>query len=239
MCRRELIIEKIKELTKQIKIKSVNVNDKVLDFRNIDKIHSSDVISISNKYIPLLSEFDMNELKDFFTHDNNFSVITNSGKYVTFNLTHHAVEQFIKRFIYIYLTNDKFEFSTEMNIIYSEYFDYILNVLHTLNEDVYLNEDEKLINLIKLVINNSEFFDYEKSTGRWRDKLAFIRRETEMINTIRYFNHPFMFIIQDNICKTVELYSSSQDCRHLNKFTGDTKRFTSWLRKKFKKEEVQ
>lgn len=232
---RELILQRIIELTKSLKIKSINVNGKIVDFRNVHTISTKDKIQVANKYINLLSEFNMLYLKEFFSHENNFNIITANNKYVTFNLTHHAVEQFIKRFIYIYLNNDKFEFSTFMKTIYNNYLDYTIDTILNLNEDTYLNEDDTLIELIKLIIGKSEVFNHEKSTGRWRDKLAFSRRENEMTNTIRYFNHPFMFVVQDNICKTVELYSSSQDCRHLNKFSSDTKQFTIWLKKKMKR----
>jgi len=232
---RELIFNKIKELVKSLKIKSINVNGKIVDFKNIEQVSINDKIQVSNKYIHLLSEYNIDMLKDFFSHDNNFNIFLKTNKYVTFNLTHHAVEQFIKRFIYIYLNNDKFEFSSYMKRVYSDNLDYTIDTIINLNEDVYLNEDTNLINLIKMVISDSEVFNYEKNTGRWRDKLAFTRRETEMSNTIRYFNHPFMFVVQDTICKTVELYSSSQDCRHLNKFTSDTKKFTIWLKRKMKR----
>lgn len=227
------ILEKISKLTKECKIKSFIKNDLVVDFTNINKIEfkEDDIIKISNKYIYLLKEFSFEDLKPFLNHSNNFNFITYKNKYITFNLSNHACEQLLKRMIYIYVKGNKFEWSVRMQNIYNNYLDIIVNILK--NKETYFDliNNEHVIKIVKALLNGSEVFTLEKS-GRYRDKKSFIRRDNLNGKAVRYFNHPFMFIVQDDYLKTVELYSSSEDCRHLNKVTSG-KEFYSWFNKKF------
>lgn len=224
------IINKIIELTEYGKIKSFQSNGKLYDILNIKSFNKTDNIALSNKYIHLLKEFNMDDLKEVFTHNNDFNLVTSTDKYITFKLTHHACEQLLKRMIYIYVESIKFEWSVRMKTIFNDSFDNIIDLLKNNTQD--LNTNPFVINLIKSLLNNSEVFTLDKS-GRHRDVKSFIRRDKENGKTLRYFNHPFLFIIHEDFLKTVELYSSSEDCRHLNKFTGSTK-FCGWLYNKFK-----
>lgn len=232
MCqiRRDEIIDSIVKLTKSINIKSFTNGDTLIDFRNISELDRDLPISISNKYIPLL-DYSIGDLQEFFTHDNNMNVVTYKEKFISFIMTNHAVEKFLKRFIYIYLMGDKFEFSVKMKRLYTSEFDAVSSILLEMDEDTKLNENIDAMNIVREVLMGSELF-HTGNSGRHRDIKAFNKRDLEYGDTLRYFNHPFMFVVENGVCKTVELYSSSQDCRHLNKHTSNSKRFMRWLRER-------
>lgn len=227
------LLVKLTNLTKEGKIKSFLKNNLIVDITNINKIKykEDDIIKISNKYIHLFKDYSFEELKPFLNHSNNFNLITHKEKYITFNLSNHACEQLLKRMIYIYVKGNKFEWSVRMQNIYNTYLDIIVNILKNKEIEFDLINNRYVIEIIESLLNGSEVFTLDKS-GRHRDKKSFIRRDNLNGKAVRYFNHPFMFIVQDDYLKTVELYSSSEDCRHLNKETTG-KEFYSWFNKKF------
>lgn len=229
----EKVVNKIISLVNKCKIKSFTKNNIIYDITNIKNFEyqEDDIIKVSNKYIHLLKEFYFEELAPFLNHNNNFNLITYKDKYITFNLSNHACEQILKRMIYIYVKGNKFEWSVRMQKIYNSYFDIIVEILKNKNTDFDLVNNKYVLDIIKAILKGSKVFTLEKS-GRHRDKKSFIRRDKNQGKALRYFNHPFMFIVQDDYLKTVELYSSSEDCRHLNKETSDNN-FYNWFNKKF------
>lgn len=233
---KQIIFNKIYDYVKNGKIKSITINNKIYDLLNIKEYiyNKDDKIQVSNKYIHLLKEFSFIELKSFLNHSNNFNMITYKDRYITFKLSNHACEQLLKRMIYIYVKGNKFEWSVRMQELYNKYFDIILEILKNYlnNQDTDLVNNKDINDILSLILNGSEVFTVDK-TGRFRDKKSFIRRDNKKGKALRYFNHPFMFVIHDDYLKTVELYSSSEDCRHLNKDTSG-KEFYNWFNKKFK-----
>lgn len=230
---KDVIIEDIVTLTKQIKIKSFSFNDIVIDFQNIheyeDKLYDKDsVIKVSNKYIPLL-KYKFNDLKEFMTSDHNFHMINNKEKHLSFNITNHASIQLLRRMLYIYIKSDKFEWSSTMKTFFIEHLDDIIALLKESKNIKDFSTNEFLSSTIELLLYNATVFNPD-NVGRDRDRLAFARRDKKNQGTIRYFNHPFMFIVQEGILKTVELYSSSEDCRHFNKETSDDRTFNRWFK---------
>ena len=225
---KEQITKTIIELTKACKIKSFTYNGEVRDFINCTKnmIEPYD-IKVSNKYIPLLAkQYELEDLKPFTTQNNNFHVIK-GDKFITFEVSHHSALQFLKRFVYIYLyTQTKFALSAGMEKLFANNIDEAITML--IDETFHdIGSNQFIHYLIAEFIKGSKNFDVE-NVGRRRDTLAFNHRNEQYDKTTRYFNHPFLFVIDNNTLKTVELYSASLDCRDLNKFTCG-KQFKYWL----------
>lgn len=241
------IVNDIIELVQKGKIKSINCNNEIIDITNIrtkkDLLLEGDV-KVSNKFIPLLN-YDFKYLKEFLTHTNNYNLITNKGKYLTFNITYHAVEQICKRLLYIYVINTKFQFSLKLTTWFENNLDKLVDKIKNFKEDKEIDYftsevcniesefDSFTYELLDLLLYDSSLLITENSI-RMRDRLSFKRRDKERGKCDRYLLHPFLFVIQDGVLKTVELYSPSIDCRHLNKFTSDYKKYNKWLYETFK-----
>jgi len=205
-----------------IDIKSISIykdnKNTVHDYRTINKINFDlDDISISSKYVVQLvqSGFNIDDVVLLLKEKPEFYFITKQNKFFSCTLSNHAVIQFLKRFSYIYIINDKFEFGKHYEEIYKDYFNKV--------NDILINKDWKdvksnpvVLDLLYVVMKDIEYHNIT-STGRPRDLRAFKERETQHKSTNRYFSHPFLFIVEDNVMRTVELYSSSLDCRHINK----------------------
>lgn len=234
------VIQKIIDLTKTGKIKSFHYNNEyVVDLLNIKLFNLFDGkdIKISKKYVPLLKEFSIEEIRPFLLQEHNFNLITNN-KFITFNISAHSAEQFLKRMLFIYIESEKFEFSIKMQKVYANYIDKIIDLLkqiHSKQISIETLVKEPVVHeLLKIMLSNAESID-TSNLGRRRDKRALNyrnQRYKKFGTTIRYFNHPFMFVVQEDILKTVELYSSSEDCRHLNKITS-TNEFYKWFQERF------
>ncbi len=233
---REKIVDTIIKHTQNMNIKSFSYENEVIDFMSLrkTKIDFKKNIKISNKYIALLcQDYEMNDLKDFMNHNNDFNIITNTNKYVTFQTTSHANIAFLKRLVYIYMHRDiKFEFSNAVCDLISTNINECIDIL--INQDWRDVNNDFISGLMSHFLISSRVFTF-KEVCRKRDLLAFEHRNKLYENTTRYFNHPIMFVVENGILKTVELYSSTQDMRHLNKFTSNDEKFNKWLKNKARK----
>ena len=222
---KKLVDEIIKGI-KTFQIKSININNDIVDITNISNYTIQDLITsriiVSNRYVEYLVNNGIVLSKVLTVLDNtnpHCYVLTNKGKYLSFNVTHHSAVALVKRFIYIYLISDlKFELGKKIEFIYETYFNDMCDILE-LNERN-IGNNPIIHNLIKDILLYTNIHKLE-NTGRIRDEVAFTNRNNSHNSCNRYFTHPFLFIIENNILQTVELYSSSQDFRGLNKFTKE------------------
>lgn len=235
---RKTFIEEIIKCTKDLRIKSFHADNEVQDFQNIQKAdyYLDKKIQISNKYIPILCEtFELDfVLNNVVNKNKDFQLITNDLKFLSLNITYHAIKRFIKRYLYIYLNEqNNFEFSIEMQKIMNKNFDYILSLYLDTNLSE-INKDVTIIKMVGSILKNVKVFNPDKNSGRYRDIWNFKMRINENKNTQMYFVHPFLFIVEDSAIKTIELYSSSYSMRNANKITGTDRQFKSYLMNKIK-----
>ena len=211
---------------KLFNIESINVDGDVVNYKNINNIPIDELIkaniTISNKYVNYLVKrgIKLDNIIPLLDNKNpHCSLLTSSGKYLSFDVTHHSAEALIKRFVYVYLIELKFELGKKLELIYDKYFNDICDILESKCKDI--GNNPIIHNLIKDILKSSSIHKIE-NTGRIRDEIAFTNRDNTHKKCNRYFNHPFLFIMEGNILQTVELYSSSQDFRGLNKFTKES-----------------
>lgn len=230
------IIKEILFQVKSSKIKSFQADGKVLDISNIRDLQSTDLIQskilLSNKFIPLICEnFDLEEVLSVLSIEKkDIAIITHDNRFMNINVTFHSTQQLIKRFIYIYINNqNKFEFGLQMNELYSKYFSYCINlVLNNKIDDI--KKDEVILELITRILKMTKPFS-KSNLGRHKDVWNFELRERIHESALKYFCHPFLFIIEDGFIKTIELYSSSVSMHRANKFTSDNFKFKEYIHK--------
>ena len=220
------LVEFLISLVKRGEISSISVNDKIIDITNYNTIPIIELIQskirVSKKYIHKLvtDEFTLDKVVESFLEEPpHCYLLTENNKFRSFNVTHHSAKALLYRFIYVYLIDDlKFELG-KLELIYSKYLNTMCDILE--NEDLDKLGNNKVIHsLIKELMVKSSLHTI-KNSGRIRDIKAFNRRNNQYDNSNRYFVHPYLFIIEDDILKTVELYSSSFDFRHYNKETKE------------------
>lgn len=217
------LIEILKNSVQDLSISSVSIDGDVVDFRSIKnysiKSLSEANIVISNKYVNVLVKKGacIEDVVKLLHKTPHCYVLTNKGKFLSFDVTHHSALSLINRFLYVYIMEDiKFEKGVDLESIYEEYFNDMVDVITGDISDI--GNNSRVHDLIRDIMKSS--FNHKlENVGRVRDSLAFLKRNKKHQNCNRYFSHPFLFIIQDNILQTVELYSSCQDFRHLNKLT--------------------
>ncbi len=235
-------IKIFKDLILNIDIKSCYIDDKLIDYKSIndytlEELNTfllDDKIKLSKKYIPLLYNKKINlDLCVKFTDKVQNVYLVNKNKFIDFNITHHSAEQLVKRMIYIYLHSEKIDLSKHTLNVYNKYLDDLIEML--LNEDIdetKLGNNDIIKEIVLQLLKDSEYQDVSSIT-RTRDRLAFTRRDRIHKNTNRYISYPFLFIMQDQVLKTVELYGKKQfDARYYNKVTsGDCKEMIQELLK--------
>ena len=130
------LIDSIITKVKSLEIKSIHINGKLVDYSNIKDYNIVlEDIKMSSKYIPLLVEegYPLDTLVDMLDTKFQINVYTNHKKLISLNITHHSAIQLLKRFVYIYITNIKFEFGNTLEKIYKEHFNTACDIL--INED--------------------------------------------------------------------------------------------------------
>lgn len=222
-------IQYLLELIDSHRIKSFRSNDNIIDNSiNIESIINTE-IRVSNSIVPILCEkFDISFVGKFLNEKYDITVINDKGKFIGIQVTNHSILQLIKRVILIYLEESRFEFNNEIHSVIANNFNNYIDIMISTNwkEEDLLKPQVK--ELIEVLLKHSKYFDVSTAT-RKRDLLAFSKRDSTHNKCSRYFSHPFLFIVEDNVLKTVELYSDSFDCRHLNKLTSNNKTFIDYL----------
>ena len=230
------IIKEIVKLTKNAKIKSFQADGVVYNFQNIQdyKFYEDKQIKISNKYIPLLCvDFELDYvLFSLELPRKDINIITNDLKFLSLDVTIHALRRFIKRFIYIYLDEQsKFEFNKSIKAIFLKHFNEILKLY--LETPLYeIKEDYHTIEVMKDILKMCKPFNPLVNSGRHRDIWNFKVRMHEHKNTQMYFMHPFLFIVENGNIITVELYSAVMPMNRANKLTSVDNNFRKYLHKR-------
>jgi len=228
---KRIIYEDIYALVLNKSISSISIDSINYTYKDIPKDGYLGNVIIAKKYISLLQHFNLKDLKEFLAvKDYNIMLITKKNKFIGIHVTHHSAYNFIKRFIYTYLLDtNAFEFSSDSNKKFLIYFNEFCNLYKSGNK--LLGDNKIIIECMEALLFNSVFFDYN-STGRLRDKLAFKERDQIRKDTIRYISHPFLFVVADEVLKTVELYSSCYDFRFVNGFIKDESGYDKWFKTK-------
>ena len=236
-------IKVFKDLVKSLKIHSCHIDDKLVDYKTIDdytlneldKLYEDNKIQVARKYLNELNkqDIDMDIIVKFNNTIGNIYFINQDGKFIDIKVSSHAVEQLFKRMLYIYIVQDKFEFNYDTNYIYKNHINDMIDLCReSLTSETDLSNNVLAHKIIKKLLNRASIF-IPANAKRYRDKQSFIRRDKQQGDTVRYLVHPFLFVVQDNILKTVELYSNNIDTRHLNKFTN-TDEYKEWFKEVFK-----
>ena len=218
-----------KKLVKDLKIANIHIKDTLVDYKTIDNYSIADLeelvnsneLYIAKKYIPLLVQNGIDlDLAVLFLDKVGTVYLIRNNKFIEFNVTHHSTEQLIKRMIYIYInSNEYFEINKSLHKIYLEHFNYLVQVFLS-NDYKDIGNDVVLHDIIKALLKDSDYHDSE-SASKLRDKKAFRYRDRKYKNTNRYYSFPFLFIIEDSLLKTVELYfGDNGDARAINKLTS-------------------
>jgi len=206
----------------------------------LDKYHYKDLLKdeefITNINYFILSKKDIKKLlKHTFFEKEDITLLTElsnknvdkskiiklkNGNIVTPEISNHALEMFVKRFtiFYIFYHNHSENFSKKLIKIYNE------ELLPLIEKDNYLNKEESR-KKIKIIIRNqmqeASVFNLKKTLYRKKDIKNMLRRIEKYGSDYKIFNHPFLFILDNNATNvlTVELYSSNfPDLDFLNKF---------------------
>lgn len=143
-----------------------------------------------------------------------------NGNIITPDISNHAFEMFVKRFIIFYHFYHKHQenFSKKLMKIYNE------KLLPLIEEDNYLKKKEnrkKIEQIIREQMQDASVFNLKKTLYRKKDIRNMLRRINKYGSDYKIFNHPFLFILDNNATNvlTIELYSSNfPDLDFLNKF---------------------
>lgn len=230
------VFDKIKNHLISNKIKSININNKIMDFRSIKKYtyNPKDKIILSKKYLNL-KLFTFEECKLIYenfinTEHKKNKICIKKGKIFDFNISKHAREQFVKRFILLIKHKDcHFNLSNELlNIGHNNLKRFIsMYKNNTINNE----ENIKFIdNLIINIIKNSELISF-KNINHPIDKSKFRQRINKRnVDTFLFFNSPFLFIFtNNNLIVTIELYSQSYYYRDLNFLCNKKNDFNKYI----------
>ena len=215
-------------------INVVHIDGKQYEATKIDEIddliENGRQIKLARKYLSDLAKTYGAEIvyKKFCLGANKDNVIVSNEKLFDFNISYHAKYQFLKRFVYVYhypvlreVVGDK------MNGIFEKKWDGVLQRVLKYGEGMAI-VDEFVDSLIIKFIKDSKGLT-DDQIGRRRDRRAFDSRSLKYKTTSQLSCHPFLFIFQDNVLMTVELYSRAIDCRRANAITRDETEFKKWF----------
>lgn len=228
-------------------IKSIHVNNKLVQLENLndlmDEMFNVDAkVVVSKKYMTLFKEkkMDIDFIYQTFIESphRKYILFTNHGKFLDFDMSIHSIYQFMKRFVYSYKTTMFESVLNERTLRWFEenYSSVLKNVLESTEDNV--NFDSKIIKILKQKIQLSTGLT-EKDVRRGRDLHEFKKRDDKYCNTVRLWSHPFLFVFEDGLLVTVELYSNAVDARNANSVTRSEKEWKGWGLKNLKEDAIK
>ncbi len=221
---------KIIELVDQGKIKTVHVDGIQVNKQNLAehrlKILYKD-LQLSRKYLELFIQDNVVDhvYRRYIKDPKEYIVIVGTNKIIDFDLSKHAVKQFVRRLIVA--TQDSYiSFAINYNITkaFNDNIDQWIEICekHDYNNPLVI---DAMIDFLK-----QSTVLQPKSISRDRDKREFEKRDQKHEGvTNRLVSHPFAFVINDGVLKTVELFSSTADVRTANAVTSNNGRWWSWF----------
>lgn len=231
--------KRIIELIYENKIKSVHVEGILVNKSNIDEYRLKLLykpIQLSKKYLELFIKTNAVDYvyRTFIKDPKQYVVIIGDSKIIDFDLSPHAKKQFVRRLLYV--TTDEFV-SFVLNHSVMEAFEENKDIwLNILKRNIY---DELIIAETMIDIIKTSSVLQPKSINRPRDKREIAKRQEKHDGiTNRFVSHPFLFIIHDNVLRTVELYSATADVRTANAVTSQNRRWFAWFNSNFPQEAI-
>lgn len=222
---------KIIELIYEGKIKTVHVDDVLVNRQNIDEYRLKLLyrpLQLSRKYLEyFVSSNTVDHVyRSYIKDPKEHVVIINETKIIDFDLPPHAKKQFVRRLIYC-ITDEFLAFSVNISIknIFKDDKEFWLDVVKNSN----YHHPRVLETMIDLIKQSVVLQPKHITRGRDRREIEKRHNKYQGVNN-RLVIHPFAFIIHDGVLKTVELYSSTADVRMGNAVTSNTRRWWEWFR---------
>jgi len=217
--------ELIYKLHKSRKIGVVNIDGINYEKATLEQIQAGEV-KISKKYLDLFVESGLVYAihTNFVESPRTHLIITDKGKIKDFNISIHAMRQFLRRY---YICNNDEKMKIHLSSVIKNGFDLMKNdITDIIFKNDYMNPDaiDLFISFLKNATTN-------QTISSARDQRELKRRSNRYENSTYMFSHPFMFVVVDGTIATVELSSQSFDCRNSNKIASTELRWNEYFSK--------
>ena len=206
------------------KIGTVKIDGKDRDRASETEIMSAKDLKISKKYLDLFVASGLVDVvhREFTEAPRDILVLTSKGKLKDYNISNHALRQFLRRY-FICNLDDKMKVHLSAQIKTS--FEMIRNEI----ADILFKQDYADASVMDLFVTFLRSATTQQTISSARDQRELARRSKRYENSVYLFSHPFMFVVVDGTITTVELSSQSFDCRNSNKIASSDERWRKFF----------
>lgn len=200
-----------------------------IDGKDVDRASEADIVSavdlkISKKYLDLFVASGLVDVvhKEFTESPRDVLVMTHKGKIKDYNISNHALRQFLRRYFICNLDE-------KMKVHLSSPIKTSFEMIRKEIADILFKQDYNDALVMDLFLTFLRTATTQQTISSARDQRELARRAKRYENSVYLFSHPFMFVAVDGTITTVELSSQSFDCRNSNKIASSEERWRKFF----------
>lgn len=205
----------ISNFVKQGKIVNVKLDGVDVYNPSLATLRDASTILLSKKYLELFVNTGLIDTihKNFIDSPRQHLIITDKGKVKDYNITIHAIRQFLRRYLIVN------EYSIMQKHLSSSIKDGF-QLIEADIADILFKQDYNNPIAIDLFISFLKTATTNQKISSARDQRELKKRSDRYENSTYMFSHPFMFVMCEGTITTAELSSQSFDCRDANKIAS-------------------